>query len=212
MNTNDTAKSAAGEVKVWDPLVRIFHWSLVAVFTVAYLTGEDESRVHEITGYVVIGLVLFRVVWGFAGTKYARFSDFVYRPVIVIGYARDFLRGKTQRYLGHNPLGGMMVLALLASLLATGITGYLLQEMAEGSMARTAPASTTNTVSFVSNAFADEDDNGREDGDEVLKEIHEFFANFALLLVVVHIAGIIAWGLMHRENLVRAMITGRKRI
>lgn len=214
MNTNDTAQNAAGEVKVWDPLVRILHWSLVASFTVAYLTGEgeDESRLHELTGYVVIGLVLFRIVWGFVGTKYARFSDFVYRPATVIGYAKDLLWGKTQRYLGHNPLGGMMVLALLASLLATGITGYLLQETEEGSMARTAPASTTTTVSFVSNAFAGKDDNGHEDSDEILKEIHEFFANFTLLLVVVHVAGVIAGGLMHRENLVRAMITGRKRI
>jgi cytochrome b len=128
-----------------------------------------------------------------------------------MGYAKDFLWGKTKRYLGHNPLGGMMILVLLASLLATGITGYLLQETEEGSMARTVPASTTNTVNFVNNAFADEDDNGHEDGDETLKEIHEFFANFTLLLVVVHVAGVIAGGFMHRENLVRAMITGRKR-
>ncbi|MEK7206786.1 MAG: cytochrome b/b6 domain-containing protein, partial [Pseudomonadota bacterium] len=115
-------------------------------------------------------------------------------------------------YLGHNPLGGIMVLALLASLLATGITGYLLQEAEEGSMALTMPASMTNTVNFVSNTFADADDNGHEDGNEVLKEIHELFANFTLLLVVVHIAGVIVEGLMHRENLVRAMITGRKQL
>ena len=212
MNSNSFEKNPAGEILVWDILVRIFHWSLVAAFTVAYLSGEDESRLHELIGYVVIGLVLFRIVWGFVGTKYARFSDFVYQPATVIGYAKDFLWGKTKRYLGHNPLGGMMVLALLASLLATGITGYLLQETKEGSVALTAPASTTNTVSFISNAFADNDgDNEHEDGDEVLKEIHEFFANFTLLLVIVHIAGVIAGGLMHRENLVRAMITGRKR-
>jgi cytochrome b len=208
MNTNNTAQSAAGEIKVWDPLVRIFHWSLVATFTLAYITGEDESRLHELTGYVVIGLVLFRIVWGFVGTKYARFSDFVCPPATVIGYAKDFLWHKTRRYLGHNPLGGMMVLALLAGLLATGVTGYLLQEAEEGSTVR---ASTTTTVSFINNAFADEDDNGHENGDEMLKEIHEFFANFTLLLVIVHVAGVIAGGLMHRENLVRAMITGRKR-
>jgi len=212
MNSNSFEKNPTSEVQVWDPVVRIFHWSLVAAFTVAYLSGEDESRLHELIGYVVIGLVLFRIVWGFVGTKYARFNDFVYRPATVMGYAKDFLWGKTKRYLGHNPLGGMMVLALLASLLATGITGYLLQETKEGSMALTAPASTTNTVSFISNAFADDDDNEHEDGDEFLKEIHELFANFTLLLVIVHVVGVIAGGLMHRENLVWAMITGRKRI
>lgn len=212
MNSDNLEKNPAGEVQVWDPVVRIFHWSLVASFTVAYVTGEDESGLHELAGYVVMGLVLFRSVWGFVGTQYARFSDFVYRPAAIIGYAKDFLRGKAWRYLGHNPLGGMMILALLAALLATGITGYLLQETEEGPMALTTPASTTSTVSFVSNAFADEDENGHDDGDEVLKELHELFANFTLLLVVAHVAGVIAGGLMHRENLVRAMITGRKRI
>ena len=91
------------EIRVWDPVVRIFHWSLVASFTIAWLTGEEESRPHVLAGYAVIGLVLIRVVWGFVGTKYARFRDFVYPPSAVLAFAREMLAGKSKRYLGHNP-------------------------------------------------------------------------------------------------------------
>ena len=120
------------EIKVWDPLVRLFHWSLVATFTIAWLTGDEESRLHELAGYAVIGLVLIRIAWGFVGTRYARFSDFVYRPSVALSYARDLTLGKSKRYLGHNPLGGVMVLALLASLLAAGITGLALEGAEQG--------------------------------------------------------------------------------
>jgi len=197
------------ETRVWDPVVRIFHWSLVAAFTIAWLTGEEESRLHELAGYAVIGLVLIRVVWGFVGTKYARFRDFVYRPSTVLAYAGDILTGKSKRYLGHNPLGGMMVIALLLSLLAASVTGLVLQ----GAEADTGPfaaitASTSVTLPVaISKAVADDDGVG---ADEAWKELHEFFANLSLLLVVLHIAGVIVGSLVHRENLVRAMFTGRK--
>jgi len=197
------------ETRVWDPVVRIFHWSLVAAFTIAWLTGEEESRLHELAGYVVIGLVLIRVVWGFVGTKYARFRDFVYRPSTVLAYARDILTGKSKRYLGHNPLGGMMVIALLLSLLAASVTGLALQSAKEGTGPFAAITARTSVTlpAVISRAVADDNDEGAE---EAWKELHEFFANLSLLLVALHIAGVIVGSLAHRENLVRAMFTGRK--
>lgn len=203
----------ANEVRVWDPLVRIFHWSLVAAFAIAWVSGDEESRLHELAGYAVIGLVLVRIVWGFIGTRYARFSDFVYRPAAVLGYAREMLSRKPRHYLGHNPLGGVMVLALLVSLLAAGITGLALQgaEQGTGPFA-TLPAGTTATMpAVIAKAMADDDDEEENEGNEELwEELHELFANLTLLLVGLHIAGVIIGSLAHRESLVRAMFTGRK--
>lgn len=218
MNLPETPSTPAS-VKVWDPLVRIFHWSLVATFIVAWLTADEESRLHELAGYAVIGLVLVRIVWGFIGTRYARFSDFVYRPSTVLGYARDMLRGKPKHYLGHNPLGGVMVLALLVSLLAAGVTGLALQgaEQGTGPFASLASGATVTMPSVIARAVADDDEgkNGEEEdegNEEIWEELHEFFANLTLLLVALHIAGVIIGSLVHRENLVRAMFTGRKRV
>ena len=218
MNLPETPSTPAS-VKVWDPLVRLFHWSLVAAFAIAWLTGDEESRLHELAGYAVIGLVLVRIVWGFVGTRYARFSDFVYRPSTVLGYAREMLGGKPRHYLGHNPLGGVMILALLASLLATGVTGLALQGAEEGTGPfATLPAGAALAMpSVISSAVADDDgDEGEEEenegNEELWEELHEFFANLTLLLVALHIAGVIIGSLVHRENLVRAMFTGRKRV
>jgi cytochrome b len=197
------------EIRVWDPVVRIFHWSLVAAFTIAWLTGEEESRLHELAGYVVIGLVLIRVVWGFIGTQYARFRDFVYRPSTVLAYVRDMLSGKSKRYLGHNPLGGMMIIALLLSLLAASITGLVLQGAKQGTgpFAVVTASTSVTAPAVIAKKVADDDDNG---ADKTWKELHEFFANLSLQLVALHIAGVIVGSLAHRENLVRAMFTGRK--
>ena len=204
------------EIRVWDLLVRLFHWSLVAAFTIAWLTGDEESRLHELAGYAVIGLVLIRIVWGFVGTRYARFGDFVYHPSVVLSYARDLTLGKSKRYLGHNPLGGVMVLALLVSLLAAGLTGLALEgaEQGTGPFASLSTGATMTMPSVIARAVADNDDkernNGKNENDEIWEELHEFFANLTLLLVVLHIVGVIIGSLLHRENLVRAMITGRK--
>ena len=208
MNIPESA-SLPNEIRVWDPIVRIFHWSLVAAFTIAWLTGEEESRLHELAGYAVIGLVLIRVVWGFVGTKYARFRDFVYRPSTVLAYTRDMLTGQSKRYLGHNPLGGMMIIALLLSLLAASVTGLVLQgaEKGTGPFAALTASTSVTLPAVISKAVADDDDEG---ANEAWKELHEFFANLSLLLVVLHIAGVIVGSLVHRENLVRAMFTGRK--
>lgn len=197
----------AREVRVWDPLVRVLHWSLVAAFALAYLTGEEESAVHIWTGYVVAGLVVLRLLWGFVGTRHARFRDFVRPPREILAYLRELLAARPHRYLGHNPLGGLMVVALLASLSATAVSGYLLQHSEESQSAVPAAA-----------AGADRGDEGRKHasrpsaGHELLEEAHEWFAHLTLLLVLVHIGGVAVMSAVHRENLVRAMLSGRKRV
>ena len=111
-------------VKVWDLPIRIFHWLLVTGFFVAYLTEDDLLPVHVWAGYLVAGLLVFRLVWGFIGNDYARFSNFVCRPAQSIAYLKDLVALKTQRYLGHNPAGAAMIVLLLISLLITVITGF----------------------------------------------------------------------------------------
>lgn len=158
---------------------------------------------------------LVRIVWGFVGTRYARFSDFVYRPSTVLGYAKEMLIAKPKHYLGHNPLGGMMILALLVSLLAAGATGLALQgaEQGTGPFASLSSGATVTMPGIIATAVADDDDDeGDEGNEEIWEELHEFFANLTLLLVALHIAGVIIGSLVHRENLVRAMFTGRKRV
>ena len=213
MNTHESA-STPNEAKVWDPLVRIFHWSLVATFAIAYLTGDEESRQHELAGYAVLGLVAIRIVWGFIGTRYARFRDFVYRPSAVAAYARDMLAGKPKRYLGHNPLGGAMIVALLIALLATGATGLAAQQAQGGSekVAAITARVAAWTPDIVAKAMADDDGRKHRGGERenIWGEVHEFFANLTLVLVGLHIGGVILGSLVHRENLVRAMFTGRK--
>jgi cytochrome b len=178
---NDAGRvSRPAMVRVWDPLVRLFHWSLVIAFTVAWLTGDELQEVHEIAGYVIVGLVGFRLLWGIVGTAHARFIDFVYRPAAVIRYLIDMARLRAKRYVGHNPAGGAMVIALLAMLGVICATGIMMTTDAYWG------------VEWVENA-------------------HEVAANVTLILVGLHLVGVFAASLEHRENLVRAMVTGRKR-
>jgi len=114
------------EVKAWDPLVRIFHWSLVIAFVAAWATGDEVRRVHLIAGYSVIGLLVVRIVWGFVGTKHARFANFVRGPGAIAGYLRDTAQLRATRYLGHNPAGGGMIVALLVMLSIIAATGFML--------------------------------------------------------------------------------------
>jgi len=113
-------------VAVWDPLVRLFHWSLVVAFVAAWASGEEWRQFHEAAGYAIVALVAIRVVWGFLGTKHARFSDFVTRPGAVLAYLRDTARLRAKRYLGHNPAGGAMVVALLVLLAVICGSGILM--------------------------------------------------------------------------------------
>jgi cytochrome b len=204
-------KPETRQVKVWDPLVRIFHWSLVVAFTVAYLSGEeadDNLDLHVWAGYAVLGLILVRLVWGLIGSRHARFSDFVYRPSAVLGYLRDLIMHRARRYLGHNPLGGAMTIALLLSLLATTVSGLALYAVEENA----GPLAGLVTSADQPTTQAAGHDNGEGDkGEELLEEVHEFFSNFTLFLVFLHIGGVVVSSLVHKENLPRAMITGRKR-
>ena len=177
-------------IKVWDPLVRIFHWSLVGFFFLAYLTEDDFETIHIWAGYAVAALVAFRLIWGVIGTKHARFSSFITSPRATRNYIKQALKGKAPNYLGHNPAGAAMIVALLLSLIATSFFGMsLLAIEGEGPLAGTLFASFP---------------------EDPLEEAHEFFANFTLLLVFLHVGGVIVSSLQHRENLVRAMFTGEK--
>jgi cytochrome b len=180
--------------KVWDPFVRIFHWGLVFAFIVAYLTEEDILSIHTLAGYVVLGLLSLRLVWGFIGPRYARFSDFTYSISSIRNFLKDTLSFRARRYLGHNPAGGAMILLLIISLLLTSFTGLAIYAVAE--QAGPLAGILTNSSEFMEDA---------------LEETHEFFANFTLFLVFIHIAGVIIESLLHRENLARSMVTGYKR-
>ena len=106
-------------VRVWDPIVRIFHWGLVAVVAVAWLTADEWDDLHAISGYVVAGLLAVRLIWGFVGGHYARFTQFLRRPSTVIDYVQDMTAGRERRYIGHNPAAAVMIVALLLTLAGT---------------------------------------------------------------------------------------------
>jgi cytochrome b len=185
MSTVDHAIKAGGatppvEVKVWDPFVRVFHWSLATLFLVAYVTGDEAEQVHIVAGYAIAGLVALRIVWGVVGPTHARFSNFIRTPRQVLAYLRDVALFKAPRYLGHNPAGGAMITALLVMLVLTGATGIMM---------------TTDTYW----------------GAKWVEEVHEAFANLTVGLIVFHVLGVFIASFEHGENLVKSMITGRKR-
>jgi cytochrome b len=208
-------------VQVWDILVRIFHWSLVAAFAIAYFTSEEENIWHIYSGYAVLGLICFRVVWGIIGTRYARFTDFIYSPGVVFNYIKELTGKNPTHYTGHNPAGGWMIIALLASLFVVTTTGLKLYAVEEGlgPLAGVGP-----DFSIINKAHADRDEHddddehkGGENGkheqeEEFWEEIHEASTNVTLLLIILHIAGVVVAGRLHKENLVKAMITGKKNV
>lgn len=181
---NDTIEAGGARppatVKVWDPFVRVFHWSLATFFLVAYATGDEVENLHIAAGYAIGGLVAARIIWGFIGPRHARFSNFVRPPKEVLAYLRDVALLRAPRYIGHNPAGGVMILALLAALMGTAITGYMM---------------TTDAYW----------------GAQWVEDVHATLANLTVGLVVVHTLGVLIASFEHRENLVKAMITGRKR-
>jgi cytochrome b len=127
---SSSAATAAGRIerpatiRVWDPLVRLFHWSLVISFTVAWLNTEGKD-LHQGAGYLVLALVAVRLIWGIVGSRHARFRDFVPRPKELLAYLKSLPSGHPRRYLGHNPAGGVMIVLLLAMLILTGGSGWL---------------------------------------------------------------------------------------
>jgi len=164
---------------VWDPLVRILHWSLVAGVTVAWITEDGPAKLHDGAGYAVLIVIAIRLVWGIAGPVFARFRSFVRGPSATLDYAKAVARGTKARHLGHNPLGAWMIVALLLCAAATGVSGWLL---------------TTDT--FWGIAW--------------MEAVHDAFANLLLALIALHVTGVIFTSFRQRENLVRAMIDGRK--
>lgn len=167
-------------ILVWDLPTRLFHWLLAATFAGAWLTADSERwiDVHVILGYTFAGLIAFRLVWGFLGSRYARFSSFVAGPGAVRRYLGSILAFRPEHHAGHNPAGGWAVLALLGLGAVTALAGFL---------------------------------SYNDYGGHWLEELHEGAASAMLGLVFVHIGAVILSSLIHRENLVRAMITGLKR-
>lgn len=226
------------QIKVWDFFIRVFHWTLVGLFALAYLTGEIEGAIHNWAGYAIMLLIGARIIWGFVGSKHARFSDFVRSPAAVMRYLKGVLTGDAPRTLGHNPAGGWMVLLLLTSILATGGSGLIVLGL-EGGGPLAGQIAPDGWVVTVGNRLGGEEslDEHEEDekehendsdsssgqsetmlsknqefesAEDAWEEIHEFLANFTVFLIVLHVIGVIISSIVHRENLVRAMITGKK--
>jgi cytochrome b len=178
-------------VKVWDPLVRVFHWSLVFFFLLAFITEDDWINLHVQAGYAVTFLIGFRLLWGLVGTRNARFMSFVKSPAVMRAYLKGLLSFKAPHYLGHNPLGAAMVIVLLLSIALVSFTGMvIIASEGNGPLAGT----------FFSTL-----------GGDWMEDVHEFFANFTLLMVVAHVSGVVVSSFLEGENLVKAMVTGRKK-
>lgn len=217
-------------LRVWEPVIRIGHWTLVLAFFTAYLTEDDFMSLHVWAGYVVGVYLLTRIVWGFVGGKYARFSNFIYSPNQIMGYLKNLKAGKPQHYIGHNPAGGVMVITLLLSLLATTFTGLKLFAVEDNkgpfALSVTQVQTQIQSVSLIAAANAEdneEDDDEKSElidsgytidkqAEEFWEELHEFFTNLTLLLVFLHIIGVVVSSYIDKEKLVKAMFTGNKDI
>ncbi|HQR59490.1 MAG TPA: cytochrome b/b6 domain-containing protein [Azonexus sp.] len=167
------------KILVWDWPVRLGHWLMVGGFIVAWLTSESETfrLLHVISGATVLAVATFRLPWGFIGSRYARFVDFVRGPGAVKDYAAGLLKLEPAHHVGHNPAGGWAIVLLLGLGILTGLSGWA---------------------------------NYNEIGGDFLEELHEGLAVTMLTVVFIHIAGVLSGSLMHGENLVRAMLNGRK--
>lgn len=179
-------------VRVWDPLVRVFHWTLVLSFAIAWVSADEFDTLHFWAGYTIAALVAFRVVWGVIGTRHARFTDFVYHLSTIKSYLIDLAALRPKHYVGHNPAGGLMVIILLLSLGLLTFTG-----MASVAIDGIGPLAGT-WVESISGHW--------------MEDVHEAVANLVLAFVLFHIAGVLVSSLVHGENLVRAMINGKKEI
>ncbi|HEX7006442.1 MAG TPA: cytochrome b/b6 domain-containing protein [Alphaproteobacteria bacterium] len=182
------------EVRVWDLPTRLFHWSLVVLVIVCWSTAEDEGTlyiVHTIAGYLVFLLVLFRLAWGWLGNDRARFGDFVRPWPVVRAYLAGLVRLKPDHSLGHNPLGGWMVVLMLAMLLAITVTGMVGAAEEPGALL-------DGLVDRQTSHF--------------FPEVHETVANILYFVVALHVAGVLLDWLLTGDNLIRAMIDGRKRV
>lgn len=170
-------------VRVWDPLVRLVHWGIATALVIAWLTAEEVMAVHEAAGLAIIALIGLRALWGLIGSSHARFSDFTPSGAGLLAYMRALVQRRVSRHLGHNPAGGAMALTLWFALLGTAALGLLTRY----------PVPALRPYGHW------------------LEEAHELLANGTLVLVGLHLAGVLASSLLHRENLALSMLTGRKR-
>lgn len=197
----ESADAATGTIApavaapIWDVPLRAFHWLLVGLVIANVVTGKIGGNrlmeIHVLSGYAILTLVLFRLAWGFVGGHHARFAAFVRGPAAVWNYARDLAAGRTPRFLGHNPLGGWSVLAMLAVLLVQAGTGLCANDdiLVEGPLARKVGKETSDLLTYV----------------------HYLSSNVLLTLVVLHVGAVLFY-LAKGDNLTGAMLSGRKRI
>jgi len=209
------------KVKVWDPVVRIGHWLLVLAFFTAYFSEDDYLSLHVAAGYVVATIVLIRLVWGFVGSRHARFANFVYTPTAIVAYLRQLRQGEPPHYIGHNPAGGAMVMALLFCLAVTSVTGLKLYaiEKNAGPWVWFAAALTTtdrNIQPDSSHSLAPSPLSKLravdKESEEIWEELHELFANLTLALAMLHIAAVLHATLKEKQALIKTMLSGVKEI
>ena len=180
-------------IPIWDLPVRLFHWSLVVLVVISWTTAEiggNAMTYHLWSGYMILTLILFRLLWGFWGSTHARFNDFVHGPRATIRYARALLQGEPLLYPGHNPLGGWMVILLLLVLSIQAGTGLF----ANDDIAVEGPL-----YPWVSKA-----------GSDFLTRLHKLNFNILLILISLHVLAALFYLVTKGENLIVPMLTGRK--
>lgn len=181
-------------IRVWDLPTRLFHWALVVlvIFSVATAKiGGNWTEWHMRSGYTILTLIVFRILWGLAGSRHAQFANFVRGPAVTLRYARQMLAGTAQRHAGHNPLGALSVLALLAALLAQASTGLF----ANDDIANEGP-----WAKFVSSAAS-----------SLLTTFHRYNEKVIYVLLALHLAAVAYYVFAKRDNIVLPMINGDKR-
>ncbi|WP_159981840.1 MULTISPECIES: cytochrome b/b6 domain-containing protein [unclassified Novosphingobium] len=185
---------AASTTRIWDPTVRLFHWLLVVLIAFSWWSGEQhDMELHRLSGYAILALLVFRVFWGFAGPRTARFTNFVRGPAAVMAYMKGLGSRRTHAAEGHNPLGGWSVVAMLAVvglMVVAGLFSVDVDGFESGPLA--------DYVSF---------DQGR-----TAAELHETVFNAILALVALHVAAVVFYLVWKRQNLVRPMITGSRKV
>jgi cytochrome b len=215
-------------VKVWDPIVRIGHWTMVITFTIAYFVEDKILWLHVWCGYALGVVVVFRVFWGFVGPRRARFIDFMYRPWTSITYFFDLINLRSRRYIGYSPAGSVMIVTLLVMMGAIVYTGLVVFALEKNrgplaSFVNQAPAiaasadgaATGATLgdqpTAVATVWKKSDDPEARSRRRFWDRLHRRLSNITMLFIVLHIGGVVLASYAHRENLVKAMCTGKKR-
>jgi cytochrome b len=191
----DAMPPATIDVRVWEWPVRAFHWTIVALLVALVVTakvGGNWIDWHMRAGYAMLALVVFRVLWGFFGGPHARFFGFVRGPGAVLRYARSMVQGTKEWHVGHNPLGGWSIVLLLLALFTQAVTGLFSNDdvASEGPLARFVSGDLSSTITW----------------------FHRRHAWWIYALVAVHLTAVFTYLVAFRENLIRAMVTGRKRL